>query len=156
MAATKKRTRSKSRIPTGPGMPALLGLMTVLVLLVGGWILAGGNVGGWVRSASERWGGSRGSAGADWSAKPTARPTQPPSYRQASAPTPGTPMIVQDDGRVQTLEAQLAERDTALAAKNEEIERLKTELGSLQTKFDNMQMQVRMLQAELKQKGNSG
>ena len=155
MAATKKRTRSKSKIPSGPGMPALLGLMTVLVLLVGGWILAGGNVGGWVRSASERWGGSRGAAGAEWSAKPTARPTKPPVYNTTSAPTPAPPVIVQDDQRVQALEAQLAEKDEAITAKDGEIERLKTELNALQTKYDNMQMQVQMLKAELKQK-NSG
>lgn len=153
MAATKKRPRAKSRTYGGPGMPAVLGVMTVLVLLVGGWVLAGGNVGGFVRGFSKRVGNYQGSAGADWSSKPTPRPT-----RSTPTPIPTAPaqIVIQDDGQIRALEAQLAEKDTALSAKDAEIQRLQTDMNALQARFDNLRMEIQMLKAELKREGNSG
>lgn len=137
MAAKRRSAKKRS---SGPGAPAVLGVMTVLVLLIGGWILAGGYADGFVSSLSDRV-----SEVGGYSRTPT--PT-PPAQIAAPTPVPTTSVAPQptaavvDNTRVKELETELAKAKTALGKKDEEVAGLRAEV-------DNLKASMALLKAEL-------
>ncbi len=119
------RRRSAKKRSSGPGAPAVLGVLTVLVLLVGGWILAGGYANGLVRS----WSNHVSQVGVFTRTPPTVVSPQPTT-------------VVVDDTRVKELEAELKQTKTALSKKDEEIANLRAEI-------DNLKASRALLKAEL-------
>lgn len=161
--ARSKRRGNKDEEPSSSGAPAILGVITILVLLVGGWILTRGDLSGYVRTISDRIGKLDSAYRSPVEAMPTATPWKVPSYvspylleTPAVQDTPAPELIAETTPAADITNARVKELENEVAQLRDELTRLKATpapnddvVQRLQAENDNLKMSVQMLRAEL-------